>query len=141
MKTLLKYFGILAGLASVLALIFIVGFIFLLFAIQILPFRGEEFNSEAWTAAIECRTDTECAEKHTSCVRGAMYSDLVDNYLLIGTDEETMVSLLGQYEAHRRNTSCVEYKLGACSGFIDDDYMVVCFDRHRKIIDVSHYQR
>jgi len=79
---IIKWIAILIGILFLSAIIFVMNIHFFW---HNLPFRGKNFNQSVWSSALDCKKESDCLDKESECVRGKMYKDLEENYLLIGT--------------------------------------------------------
>jgi hypothetical protein len=135
---IIKWIAILLGTLFFLLIVFVMNIDFFWHE---LPFRGTDFNQPVWSSAFtNCKKhDAYCISE---CVRGGMYKDLEENYLLIGTSHNAVIQLLGKSEyTHPTQHSCINYHLGNCSGLkIDADFLSVCFGTQDKINKVYHWQ-
>jgi hypothetical protein len=116
----------------------------LLFFWHVVPFMGETFTQEKWTAGGSCSglTDWQCVEKESSCPRGPMVRSLLRNHLLMGTERGAVIALLGEEDGDfHGQPGCLLWSLGMCSGMkIDHDSLFVCFDDAGRLVESGHVQ-
>ncbi len=130
------------SMTILLLLIFVFRNPIIRFVFHDLPFMGEDFDRAVWFSALECKDkdSLDCLYKAEACLRGEMYRDLENNYLLLENHRSKVVELLGKPFKVTSN-NCIDYELGFCSGLkIDFDYLQVCFDGNDKLKRVLHWQ-
>jgi hypothetical protein len=138
LRKVLKWLFLFLGFV-ILVLIFF-GQEILTFLWHDLPFMGSDFDPKVWFAALDCKNlhDEQCAYKYENCDRVAMYHDLEQNYLFIGTPKAKVNKLLGKGVTNQNNADCFEYPLGFC-GRKGNEFLSVCYDKNEKLKSENHY--